>query len=110
MILFKSYHVQPILSRVKRQTRRTWAKARVRVGSVHWAQTSFRPSSRFARIRITGLRRERLEDMSLHDAHLEGYGTISEYRAVYEAIYGQFDIDEQVWVVDFEVETEGAGR
>ena len=110
MILFKLFHVEPILSGRKIQTRRLWAKARVKVGSVHWAQTSFRSSSRFARVEVTGLRRERLGDILQADAEREGYSTVAEYFAVFKAIYRRFDVDEPVWVGAFRVIQDEGGQ
>src|SRR5690606_38575844 len=72
VILFKPEQVEPILVGRKTQTRRTWKRPRVKVGSVHQAKTTYHDKP-FARIKITGLRRQRLGDISTEDVHREGY-------------------------------------
>lgn len=77
MLLFKPEHVDPILRGQKTQTRRIWKRVRVKVGAVHqcytrpaWAKP---PGEPFARVLITGLRREKLRYISESDVLREGY-------------------------------------
>ena len=106
MILFKQEHVEPILMDLKIQTRRL-GKLRWKVGSVRQAKTGYRKDMEFARLVITGIRQERLGDISPEDAIKEGYPTISAYIEAFIRIYGSWDPDRQVWVVDFERVKEG---
>jgi len=102
MILFRPENVPLVLSGRKTQTRRRWKRPRVKVGSVHQAKTGFKKDEVFARIRITGLRQERLGDISPEDVYREGYDTWDEFAAVWRRIHGSApDPDEIVWVVDF---------
>lgn len=71
MILLKPEHVGPILSGQKTRTRRT-GKKRWRIGSVHQCRLHYRAEP-FARVKITGVRREKLGDISEVDAKKEGY-------------------------------------
>ncbi|MFA7121210.1 MAG: ASCH domain-containing protein [Bacilli bacterium] len=103
MLLFKTYHIDAILSGVKTQTRRAWKRPRVRVGAVHQAKTNYYRAGCFGWIRITGLRRERLGAISEADARAEGDYSIEEYRRVWEEINGAWTPDLEVWVVDFEI-------
>lgn len=104
MILFKPEHVPMILSGRKTQTRRRWKRPRVRVGSIHEAKTGFKKDDVFARIRITGLRQERLGDISDEDVYREGYDSREALADVWRRIHGlDPDPNEWVWVVDFEV-------
>lgn len=105
MILFRQEHVQPILDGRKTQTRRVWKRPRVRVGSIHQARTNmpWRGGEPFARIRITGLRQERLGEISFADARREGYETIFAFKQTWIAIHGVWYAEQLVWVVDFEV-------
>ena len=54
MLLFKAEHVQFILDGRKTQTRRTWAKCRVKVGSVHKCYSGGLPISRCPECRGKG--------------------------------------------------------
>ncbi|NPV80716.1 MAG: ASCH domain-containing protein [Firmicutes bacterium] len=101
MILFKPEHVEPILAGRKTQTRRV-GKKRWNVGSIHQARLNYYAKP-FARIKILAVRQERLGDISEEDARREGYGSVEEYRKVFERIYGRWVPDEMVWAIDFEV-------
>jgi hypothetical protein len=103
MILFKPEHVEPILRGEKTQTRRI-GKCRWRPGSIHQAKTDFKKSSKpFALLRIVSVRQERLGDISEDDAKKEGYSSVAAYKEVFKRIYGWWDENALVWVVDFEV-------
>ena len=80
MILFKAVHVPLILADVKTQTRRLWPHGcRAKAGSVHWGQSSLKPDSRFARLKVLAVYRERLGDISEADAIAEGGYMILDY-------------------------------
>lgn len=101
MILFKQEHVPMILAGTKTQTRRT-GRRRWKVGSIRQAKTSYRKDSEFAQLRILAIREERLGDISEADAVAEGYANIAEYQEVFRQIYGAWEPDRVVWVIDFE--------
>jgi len=103
MLLFKKQHIAPILTGAKTETRRIWPKGpRVRVGAVHQCRTSLFGEP-FARVRVTGLRRERLGDMTDSDAYLEGYDSLEEFYGAWLEINGSWNPQQMVYVVDFEV-------
>lgn len=107
MILFKPEHVAPIIQGRKTQTRRI-GKRRWRIGSIHQAKLNFSKGSRpFAKLRILAVRQERLGDISEEDAKAEGYSSIEAYKEVFGRIYGWWDPDVLVWVIDFEVMPDG---
>ncbi|MNC01367.1 ASCH domain protein [compost metagenome] len=101
MILFKLEHIVPILAGTKTQTRRT-GKLRWKVGSVRQAKTNYREDSEFAKIRILTVRQERLGDISEEDANAEGYLSIADFQDAFRRIYGGWEPDQKVWVIDFE--------
>ena len=102
MILFRPEHVEPILRGIKTQTRRQ-GKKRWNVGDLHQCQTRLFGEGPFAVVRILDVRRQRLKQMSLEDVRSEGYGCPEDYVAVYKEIYGEWDGNQMVWVVDFEL-------
>lgn len=57
------------------------------------------------RIRITAIRRERLQAISEADAQAEGVASVAEYRALWERINGAGSWDKagDVWVLTFEL-------
>lgn len=104
MILFRPEHVAPILEGRKTQTRRAGNK-RWNVGAVHQCKTTlFSPEPPFARVRIIDVRRQKLGEMSREEVLAEGYKTWPQYVAALSAIHGrEFGLEEEVWVVEFEV-------
>lgn len=103
MILFKHEHVFPILIGLKTQTRRTWEKPRVKVGSIQKAKTAMISKHFFAQLRILEVYPERLGAMTGQDAHEEGGYTLEEYKTKFQQIYGHWDDNEVVFVVKFEL-------
>ena len=101
VILFRPEHVEPILRSTKTQTRRQ-GKKRWNVGALHQCRTQLF-GDQFALVRVTAVRRQRLKQMTLEDVRAEGYGCEQDYVAVYKEIYGAWDGNQMVWVVDFEV-------
>lgn len=102
MILFKPEHAPMILDGTKTQTRRL-GKCRWRVGSIHQAKLNFKKGSNpFAHIKILSRYQEPLGNISEADARAEGYNSIQEYVEVFKRIYGMWDPDIDVWVVNFE--------
>ena len=77
MILFKPEHVPMILSGRKTQTRRL-GKKRWRVGAIHQCKTSLFGES-FARVRIRGVCREPLREISVADCFAEGYASHEQF-------------------------------
>lgn len=110
MILFKPEHVKPILRREKTQTRRLGNK-RWNVGAVHQCKLNFMKGEPFARVRILGVRKERLGSITPAGARAEGYASAHEYlmafhkinRVPLEAATRVKVENAMVWAVDFEL-------
>ena len=86
-MLFQKEHVLLILQGKKTQTRRLWQRPMVKVGGTYWAETKmFRPSSRFARLTVIRLWKERLEDISEKDARAEGYTSVASFLTAFATI------------------------
>jgi len=101
VIVFKPEHVEPILDRRKTETRRL-GKRRWREGAIHQCRTKLFGKP-FARVRILEVRRKPLGALNDDDARAEGYESREAYREAWERIYGNWDSQELVWVVRFEL-------
>jgi hypothetical protein len=105
-MLFKHYHVDPILVGTKTQSRRLWKRPRVKVGGVYPIQTRLfaRNSEAKGWIRVTELRKERLSTISMEDAKEEGGYSPMEFFEVWDGINkGKRGQDPIVTVVVFEL-------
>ena len=87
-----------VLSGEKTQTRRK-RRPNVKVGGEYrlrkgysWLQT---------RITVTDLRRQRLGEVTPDDVRKEGFTSLEEFKEAWVEIYGDWDPDQEVWVVDF---------
>jgi hypothetical protein len=103
-VLFKPEHVEPILSGRITQIRKNWGKPMAKVGSIHKAKTALFSKENFASIRITGLRKERLGDISHEDIYKEGYDDLESFKAAWKRSAGVWDPNIMVYVVNFELE------
>ena len=106
MLLFKPEHVKAIDSGLKTQTRRTWKKPRVTVGSRQKAKTQMLSKNYFAVLRIKNVYQEKLRSISEEDAYAEGGYTRQSYIDKFYEINSKLDREEfaflWLWVVVFE--------
>lgn len=107
MILFKDWHINPILRGEKNQTRRIWKKPRAKVGSVHLAKTQMLSTYYFAKLLITGIRKEKLCQITPEDAMKEGGYSVEEFVDIWNQINGKWSPDLEVTVIDFELAYSG---
>ena len=109
MILFTRETAEMIVLGRKTQTRRCWKKGRtVKPGSIHWAQTDYSASSRFARLVIIDTREEDPMTISEEDARREGFDSQSDFIKAYYALNPRADQDvasgeKKHYVINFRV-------
>lgn len=110
MLLFKPEHVEPILKGKKTETRRIWASARVKVGSIQKAKTKMLSKDFFARLKILSVHREVFQSITEEEAQAEGGYTRADYiRKFFEINPKTFKLTDggripfNVWVVKFEL-------
>ncbi len=104
MLLFKPFHIPPILSGRKVETRRQWRTWRAKVGSIHKAKTKMLSPEYFAELEILRRWEECLGDISEKSIHNEGYDSREQYVAVWEEINKRpWNDDEIVKVLLFQV-------
>ncbi len=106
MILFKQAHVELIMRGLKTVTRRKGLR-RWKVGAVHKCYTK-PPFTKggaepFAQVKILKVYQQELGLMTGLDADHEGGYTLTEYLRLWERMYGSWDPEEVVWVVEFEL-------
>ena len=98
-ILFKRSYIPRILDGSKTATRRL-SRPMVRRGGSYHIRTSFfdyLPE----KIEVLELRTQRLGSMTEEDAEKEGFTNLEEFRGEWKAMYGAFDEEAEVWVVEF---------
>jgi len=103
-MFFKDEHILPIISGNKTQTRRKinrTGKCPYKPGHAYQCRDNY-SSGAFAHILIKSVRQERLGEITDEDAIREGYADRIDYLAAFERIYKRIDLDEIVWVIDFE--------
>ena len=103
MLLFKFYHALLILQGKKTQTRRIWKRPRVKIGGIYKAKLRPFDKKYFALLKVTRLRKEKLGEISFEDVKKEGYDTLREFMDVWKQIHGDWNPNQEVYVVDFEV-------
>nr|WP_321349737.1 ASCH domain-containing protein [uncultured Methanoregula sp.] len=85
MLLFKPYHVAPIIDHNKTETRRIWKKRRAKPGSIHFCRLAF-DHNYFAQVRILDVYEQTLGEMTAEAAKNEGGYTLCEYARLWQII------------------------
>lgn len=111
MLLFKPYHVFPIVAPAlpitfpehidpKTETRRSWAKPRAKVGAEHFCRLRF-DHNYFAKVEILDVYQQPLGEMTEEAARNEGGYTLIEYAHIWQIINGSLlNPAEEVYVVE----------
>lgn len=102
-MLFKAYHVEPILDSSKTQTRRMSLAIAVKPGTVFTATTNYSKAGQFARLRCLRTWVERLGDISDADARAELCQDAEEYRELFNRV-NQHDYPPETHVRAYEFE------
>ena len=100
MITFGAKSAEQVLAGKKTVTFRKWPKARVKVGEVYDAAKVGYPPSKFAKVRVTGLRRIKLREIDDRLARRDGAASATDVKA-YWSKQG-FRANDELWLVEFE--------
>src|ERR1700680_1352858 len=104
-MIFRPELARLIAQGKKTQTRRHVkageSKCRYVEGRAYVVQTG-RGKPGHGQITITGVRRERVDAITLQDARREGFRTTSEFLAYWDQLHGEGLRDALVWVISFE--------
>jgi len=99
---FRLGHMEPILKGIKTQTsRRGIPDPRVKEGAIVHAAV-WEPH--FADLRIEKIERKKLGDFTEEDAQREGGYTLEEFREVWRNLHGDWNPNENVYVIHFRLE------
>ncbi len=99
-ILFKKSYITKIINGEKTVTRRP-KRPMVKPGGEYNIRVSFYTHLP-DRFRVMKRVQQRLGDMSHDDAIKEGFRDLDEFREEWTGIYGAYDPDQIVWVVEFQ--------
>ncbi len=100
-ITFGAKSASQVLAGTKTVTFRKWPKARVNVGETYDAARVGYPPTKFARVRVTALRRVKLREINDSLAKRDGASSSTEAKA-YWSKQG-FRADDELWLVEFEL-------
>jgi hypothetical protein len=101
LITFGARSAEQVKAGAKTVTFRKWPVARVKVGEVYEAAKMGYPPVRFAKVRVTGLRRIRLGEVDAKLARRDGSASAEEVKA-YWSKQG-FRSTDELWLVEFEL-------
>ena len=93
---FSKIHADAILEEIKTQTSRKAKDPRLLKGVTVRAQVTH-----FADLQVTDVYRKKLGDFSDEDAKREGGYTLDEFKEVWEALHGEWNLNESVYVIRF---------
>jgi hypothetical protein len=100
-ITFGANSAEQVLAGKKTVTFRKWPKARVRAGDVYDAVRMGYPPQKFAKVKVTALRRVRVKEIDDKLAKRDGAKSSTEAKA-YWSKQG-FRADDELWLVEFEL-------
>ena len=108
MILFGEEHIENVRSGRKFQTRRCWKFSKVKEGSIHYAQRSLRPETRFAVLRILKVWEQKPWQITTSEVEAEGYDSKQEFLDAYYNYFPEADAAvksglRKHYVINFEV-------
>jgi uncharacterized protein YqfB (UPF0267 family) len=101
VITFGAKSAEQVLARKKTVTFRKWPKARVQVGEEYDAARMGYPPQKFARVKVTALRRMKLGEIDDKLARRDGASSSTEAKA-YWSKQG-FGAQDELWLVEFEL-------
>ncbi|MDE1858121.1 MAG: ASCH domain-containing protein [Thaumarchaeota archaeon] len=101
LITFGSKSAEQVKAGKKTVTFRKWPQPRVKVGEVYDATKMGYPPVKFAKIKVTGLRRLKLREIDAKLARRDGADSPSEVKA-YWSKQG-FKSTDELWLVEFEL-------
>ena len=101
LITFGGKSAEQVLSGKKTVTFRKWPAARVKAGEVYDAARMGYPPKKFAKVKVTGLRRVKLKEIDDGLAKRDGAASSAEAKAYWQK--QGFKDNDELWLVEFEL-------
>lgn len=95
---FSAEHARKILDGVKTQTARKGVDPKIKAGAMVQGLVT-----NFAGLKVVDIARKKLGEFDEEDAKREGKYTLTEFKDVWKKIHGEWNPDESVYVIRFEV-------
>jgi len=99
-LLFKKQFISKIREGEKTQTRRL-KKPNIKIGKTYSLRSSYR-SVLPENILITDIFQQYLGEISQEDVSKEGFDSLNMFINIWREIYGSFNPEELIWVVEFQ--------
>ena len=99
-LLFKRQFINKIRSGAKTQTRRL-KQPRLKIGKKYSLRENYRTTLP-DKIFITDIYQQYLGDITLEEVKREGFTTKTEFVNIWTEIYGEYDPEMFIWVVEFQ--------
>ena len=99
-LLFKKQFISKIRENKKTQTRRL-KQPRVKIGKTYSLRSSYTKILP-EKILITDIFQQYLGEISQEDIRKEGFEDLNEFKDIWREIYGNYDPEELIWVVEFQ--------
>lgn len=95
---FSAEHARKILDGIKTQTARKGVDPKIKAGAMVQGLVT-----NFAGLKVVDIARKKLGEFDEEDAKREGKYTLKEFKDVWKKIHGEWNPDESVYVIRFEV-------
>jgi len=102
-LIFTERNIELILQGKKTQTRRIWKRIKVKKGGIYKIKRHIFSKKHYGLIQVTDIRKEKLGNITEEDAKKEGYGSVAEFKKVWEEIYGRWNPEQEVYVIEFKL-------
>lgn len=99
-LLFKKQFLSKIRENKKTQTRRL-KQPRIKIGKTYHLRSSYQKVLP-EKILITDIFQQFLGEINLEDIHKEGFESHNEFIKAWREIYGSYNPEELIWVVEFQ--------
>lgn len=106
-MIFTEENIELIRQGKKTETRRIWKKPHVKIGKIYQCRVSRyqKTPDDSPEIKILSMHKEKLKDITLDAIQREGFECTDTVHFInlWIKLHGEWNPDQEVWVIDFEV-------